>query len=278
MAIVVHHLDCGRMNPVGGSLMYGSGAHHRHLVCHVLLLELADRLVLVDTGFGLADIADPTRRLGGTFVNMVRPRLDPASAAVSQIESLGFSTNDVRDVIVTHMDVDHVGGLSDFPHARVHVAATELARAIARPSFHDRMRYRDVQWSHGPDWRRYDAAGEPWFGFPAVHDLDGLPPEILAIPLVGHSMGHSGIAIDTGGPGGDRWLLHCGDAYFHRGEVDRRQPRCPAMLRGFQWWVGADNEVRMANQARLRRLFEDPAADVHLFCAHDPEELDRCTT
>lgn len=275
MAIAVHHLDCGRMHPVGGGLVYGSRAQHRHLVCHVLLLELADRLVLVDTGFGLADIADPTGRLGGTFVNMLRPRLDPASTAVSQIEGLGFSGNDVRDVIVTHMDIDHIGGLSDFPQARVHVAATELDRAIARPGFHDRMRYRPVQWSHRPTWHRYDAVGEPWYGFPAVRDLDTLPPEILAIPLVGHSMGHSGIAVDTGRPGDQRWLLHCGDAYFHRGEVDREQPRCPAALRGFQWWVGADNTVRLANQARLRQLFEDPAADVSLFCAHDPEELGR---
>lgn len=275
MAIVVHHLDCGRMNPVGGGLIYGSGGRHRHLVCHVLLLELADRLVLVDTGFGLADIADPKGRLGGLVVNLLRPRLDPASAAVSQIEALGFSATDVRDVIVTHMDIDHIGGLSDFPHARVHVASTELEHAMNPRSSHERMRYRSVQWSHRPTWHRYDAAGEPWFGFPAVRDLDTLPPEILAIPLVGHSMGHSGIAIDTGRAGDERWLLHCGDAYFHRGEVERAQPRCPAMLRGFQRWVGADNPVRLANQARLQALFQDPAADVSLFCAHDPEELDR---
>jgi glyoxylase-like metal-dependent hydrolase (beta-lactamase superfamily II) len=51
-------------------------------------------------------------------------------------------------------------------------------------------------------------------GFEAVRDLDGLPPEILLVPLAGHTWGHSAVAIDTG----DGWLLHAGDAYFFRGE------------------------------------------------------------
>src|SRR3546814_2886084 len=58
--------------------------------------------------------------------------------------------------------------------------------------------------------------GERWFGFEAVRDLDGLPPEILLVPLPGHTWGHSGVAVQEDGGG---WLLHAGDAYFYRGEV-----------------------------------------------------------
>ena len=42
------------------------------------------------------------------------------------------------------------------------------------------------------------------------------------MPLVGHSRGHTGIAIH----GDEGWLLHCGDAYFHHGEV-ATPPACP---------------------------------------------------
>lgn len=46
----IHHLDCGTLRtPVS------------RMVCHVLLLEVEDRLVLVDTGFGTEDVRDPHR-------------------------------------------------------------------------------------------------------------------------------------------------------------------------------------------------------------------------
>lgn len=258
------------MSPLGGGpFLYGNSAH-RHLVCHCLLLELPDRLVLVDSGLGLADVADPFARLGSTFVRAMRPRLEPGDTAAQRIEELGLRTDDVRDIVLTHMDLDHAGGLSDFPHARVHVAEAELTVATTRPRFGDRHRYRPQQWAHGPEWRSYGAAGEPWHGFPAVRDLDTLPPEILMVPLVGHSMGHSGVAIDTG----RGWLLHCGDAYYHRGEVDRDPPHAPALIRAFERIVADDDVARRANQARLHELFSTPTAEVTMFCAHDTEELE----
>jgi len=257
------------MAPLGGTLLYGRGTSHRHLVCHCLLLELNDRLVLVDSGIGLADVADPRRRLGTMFVNVVRPVLDPHWTAVQQLESIGFSADDVTDIVLTHMDLDHAGGLSDFPHAEVHVAENEFVHAQARPTRADRARYRPLQWSHGVHWNRYVADGEPWFGFAAVRQLIELPPEILLVPLLGHTFGHCGVAVDTG----NGWLLHCGDAYFHRGVVDREQPPEPPLLRAFERYAQVDGPLRLRNQERLRELFVEHRHDVRLFCAHDPEEF-----
>jgi len=61
----VHHLDAGTMHPPGPEV-----------VCHVVLVEGPDGLVLVDTGFGLADVAAPARRLG-PLRHLLRPALDP---------------------------------------------------------------------------------------------------------------------------------------------------------------------------------------------------------
>ena len=57
----------------------------------------------------------------------------------------------------------------------------------------------------------YDGnAGEPWFGFGRVRGLNGLPPEVLMVPLLGHPWGHAGVAVQ-----GERgWLLMAGDACF----------------------------------------------------------------
>lgn len=72
---------------------------------------------------------------------------------------------------------------------------TERATAGDRRGLIRRHRYLPAQWDGLADWREYDEGGEPWFGFPAVRALNGLPPEILMVPLAGHTPGHAGIAV-----------------------------------------------------------------------------------
>ena len=274
MSLKVHHLNCGSLCPVGGRLFTGRGSilERGSLVCHCLLIETPrDGLVLVDTGFGTPDVADPRGKLGAPFVAVTHPRALLEETAVHQVRRLGFDPSDVRHILVTHLDLDHAGGLVDFPRARVHVYETEYHAAM-KPTLRDSQRYKAHQWAHGPAWALYPtAAGEPWFGFPCVRALDGLPPEILLVPLPGHSRGHSVIAVEAS----DGWLLHAGDAYFFRGEIHENDPPCPAGLRLFQSLVEADHAQRTANQRRLRELERAHGSEVRIFCAHDPVELER---
>lgn len=270
----VHHLNCGTMAPFGGRLLDGTGSPFgcARLVCHCLLIETEDGLVLVDTGFGLADVARPKETLPGFFRAGVRPVLQAGETAARQIEALGFAPSDVRHIVLTHLDLDHAGGLRDFPTAQVHVNAAELAAARNPITLNERQRYRAEQWSHHPEWVEHETTGERWHGFEAVRELKGLPPEILLIPLGGHTRGHVGVVVDTGSSDRPRWLVHAGDSYFHRGQVQPR-PSCPPGLRAFQFLVQADQTTRLANVARLRELAADP--QVTVFCAHDPVELER---
>lgn len=285
----VHHLNCGTICPPLGRLTRGEGGlfSRGRMVCHCLLVETDAGLVLVDTGIGLGDMADPRGRLGPAFVGLFGPRLDPTETAVHQVEALGFSSRDVRHIVVTHLDLDHAGGLSDFPDADVHVYRPEHAAAMHRATLRERERYRPAQWAHGPRFHLYDAGGEPWFGFDCVRQLDGLPPEILLVPIAGHSRGHAAVAVrapaDASGADsapwsrrGGSWLLHAGDAYFYRGEMDPNRRTCPVGLEIFQRSVAFDDEARRANQERLRALARDHAAQVRVFSAHDDVELARC--
>ena len=215
----VHHLNCGTCCPVGGRLFDGtSDSIVGHLVCHCLLIETGAGLILVDTGFGTRDVGHPYRRLSPFFRALNNPQLRERETAAAQVRALGFDPGDVRHIIVTHLDFDHAGGIEDFPRAAVHVTAREKEVADARQggAFVGTRRYRPQQWDEVEDWRLYPfGGGERWFGFDAVRDLDGLPQEILLLPLAGHTWGHAGVAIrEEGG-----WLLHAGDAYFYRGEV-----------------------------------------------------------
>ena len=155
----VHHLNCGTMRPRGAP----------PIVTHVLLVEADNGLVLVDTGYGQADVSDP-RRLGPVR-HLLRPAYDPEETAVRQVERLGFRPADVRDIVITHFDFDHIGGLADFPDARVHVSSAEVRDAVVSPSWRERLRYRAIQWAHHPRIVEHDARGDAWHGFGAAIQL-----------------------------------------------------------------------------------------------------------
>jgi glyoxylase-like metal-dependent hydrolase (beta-lactamase superfamily II) len=252
----------GSRSGKGGLLRRG------HMVCHCLLLETDDGLALVDTGLGTEDMANPGKRLGRAFVAMTGLVARQEDTALAQVERLGFQRSDVRHILVTHLDLDHAGGLADFPDATVHVHRLEQEAAFNRPTRLERERYRSVQWAHQPRWQTHTTDGERWYGFESVRAVPGSRDEILLVPLVGHSRGHSGIAVktDTG------WLLHAGDAYFAHNEIHRTPPRCPPMLDVFQRIVQVDGEARLANQARLRTLVT-AYSEVQVICAHDESEL-----
>ena len=232
------------------------------MVAHCLLIEAGGELVLVDTGFGTGDCSNP-ERLGQPFRALVAPELHENETAVRQIEAMGHDPKDVRHIISTHLDVDHAGGLGDFPDAQVHVFGTELA-ATKNPPLKERTRYIKAHWAHGPKWVEYSTDGDSWFGFESVRLLPDLDGEIALIPLHGHSTGHCGVAVNTG----DGWLLHAGDSFFFRGEIEMPR-RCPVGLRFFQTLNQADGKARHRNQERLRELNRDHGDEVTLICSHD---------
>jgi glyoxylase-like metal-dependent hydrolase (beta-lactamase superfamily II) len=235
------------------------------LVAHCLVVVGDQGLTLVDTGFGTDDVAEQGGRLGRAFVRLVGARFDLGQTAVAQLAELGHRPEDVRDIVVTHLDLDHAGGLSDFPHARVHVHRAEL-EAARHPRVSERARYVRAQWAHGPRWVEHVEDGDTWHGFAAVHALG---EDVVMVPLPGHTRGHSGVAVRR--PEGG-WLLHAGDAYFHAG--DKELPRtCPPGLRLFQAAMAVDGSARRANLGRLQELHRDHRADVTVFCAHDRTEL-----
>jgi glyoxylase-like metal-dependent hydrolase (beta-lactamase superfamily II) len=268
----IHHLSCGSLCPHGGSLIGGEGGPltRASIVCHCLLIESSDGLVLVDTGFGSADARNPAQ-LGQAFRLSLSPRPRHEETALAQVEALGFSPADVRHIVATHLDPDHAGGLPDFPAAEVHVLAPELAAAL-HPSLRERARYRRAHIAHGPRWVEHDtgAGGERWFGFESIRILPGLDVEVALIPLAGHSRGHTGIAVNKG----DGWLLHCGDAYFRQAQIET-PPSCPPLLTAFQRLLASDHGARVANTERLRELAASHGDEVTLFSSHDPHELER---
>ncbi len=256
------------MHPLGRRLLTGEGSTFERttMVSHVLVIESEAGLVLVDSGIGLDDVREPQKRLGRNFVKAVCPELDESRTALRQLERLGYAASDVQHIVLTHLDVDHAGGLSDFPDARVHVLKSEYEAATKRATHNEAQRYRPIQWAHGPNWELHElGGGERFFGFERVRAI--VEPEVFLLPAGGHTRGHAVVVVRSG----DTWLVHAGDAYFHHDEV-ADPPRCPPGLALLQRLLSVDNAARVANQTRLRELKREAGGHVRVFCAHDEEE------
>jgi glyoxylase-like metal-dependent hydrolase (beta-lactamase superfamily II) len=243
----VHHINGGTLH----------APPNPKAACHCLLLEDAAGLALVDAGIGLLDVRDPVGRIGQEIIDIGGFQFDERETVVRQIEKLGFSADDVKHVLLTHADPDHAGGLADFPHAAVHVAREELA-AVNDGHF----RYRPPQFAHGPRWVPHAATTRDWFGLEVRPVPLGFASEVLLVPLFGHTRGHCGVAIQQQG---DRWILHVGDAYYLRVELETDEHPVSALAA-----ARAEDDVhRRANLDRLRGLSLDHGFQVTMFGYHD---------
>lgn len=170
---------------------------------NAVLVQSAGRTVLVDTGAGdkMAAMAPTLGRL-----------LDSLAAA-------GVQPGEVDAVVMTHLHIDHWGGLTGnggtalFPRAELVVPAAEAAywldsAAMAAAPDDIKPRFAGAQ-----------AAVAPYRDRTRLFDGAEAVPGLQAVPLPGHSPGHTGYLVGGGG----RRLLIWGDV-MHVPDVQAARP------------------------------------------------------
>jgi glyoxylase-like metal-dependent hydrolase (beta-lactamase superfamily II) len=248
--------------------IYGQKGLHAKMVCHCLLVETDKGLVLIDTGFGTQDYLHPQTRLGRLFSKMSAIQFDFTLTAVAQIQQLGFQPSDVKHILVSHLDLDHAGGISDFPQATIHILSSEY-NAAQKLSMMNKLRYRPQQFKNHRHWNFLEPKnGESWFNFHKVQGFHMFNDEILLIPLLGHTTGHCGIAIKQH----NGWVFFCGDAYYSHLELDPNH-KLP-LLDKLERLFAENNTARLKTLSEIQRLAQNEPR-IEIICAHDPVELDR---
>lgn len=109
------------------------------------------RRVMIDAGFG-----------------------SPRGELLAEMRAAGLAPESVSDVLVTHIHPDHVGGLPDFPNAKVHVAREEYEAWARDPARKGLAKYL-------PDESRLDL-----FSYGVE-----LFPGLTALKVPGHTPGHT---------------------------------------------------------------------------------------
>lgn len=270
----IHHLNTGTFRPIGGRLVSDGVAGFRggRAVSHCLLIETAkDGLVLVDTGPG-ASLRPAGRMLELAFNVALRPDYGPVESPSAQVKALGFDPTDVRHILLTHLDPDHIGGLVEFPWAQVHLSQTELDAATAPRHFRERL-FAHGQWAHGVQWAPIPDSTETWKGIPNARTISGLPDGIVAVALPGHTEGHTGYAVATDAATTSDWILHGGDSHFSRLQIaPEAGHKVPLGIKAFYRLTQYDAVVQRQTLARLVDAHASP--EVRIICSHDPRHID----
>ena len=178
------------------------GAPRRATTAHALfaLLEHPTHgLVLFDTGYA-PRVLNAFRVFPFWVYGVLTPTTTrPEWSARAQLERLGFKPTDVRWVIVSHLHADHIGGLRDFPNARIVLSAEALKvsrlrgfRAL-RHGFLPMLAPDDLEQRVSVIPNFEDAPLEP---FGVTHDLfqDGT---VRLLRLPGHARGQIGAYIES---------------------------------------------------------------------------------
>ena len=195
---------------------------------NVVVVRSGGRTVLIDAGMGAE-----------------YPDFPPAGGLLTlRLEAAGIDPASVTDVVLTHMHMDHIGGLlvdgvrdQLRPDLRVHLAAAEtefwaspdFSRVSMPPGFPDALRRAAKRFLN-----EYRSQMRP---FETEYEV---APGVVVRRTGGHTPGHSVVRLASGG---DR-LTFAGDAVF---QVGFEHP---------DWYNGFEHDPEEAARVRVRLLRE----------------------
>ena len=183
---------------------------------NVLYFTSGGAHVLADVGFGQSG----------------RPKMGQVEAGLNE---LGLSASDIDIIFLTHFHGDHIAGLYDdsgklsFPNARYRTAQAEWDEWQARWSASDDLAHKD-------NLEKMISLQDK---IELVQDGDALAPGVSVVGMPGHTLGHSGLLLESG----DDQLLHVVDI-LHQ----------PFQFAHTEWQFVFDSDGDMATETRRRIL------------------------
>jgi glyoxylase-like metal-dependent hydrolase (beta-lactamase superfamily II) len=223
------------------------------------VIERADGLVLFDTGQDRASVTDagylPEGLAGLLNRRLARFDISPDQTLAAQLAGIGYDIADVHTAVLSHLHVDHIGGLPGLTHATIVTSRAER-EALGRPLAQLNGLMRDHILLPGLRWQLItpQPTGDPSLApFTAAHDLFG-DGSLVLLPTPGHTPGSLSLLVRRPGSAP---LLMVGDLTFDAGLLEHEH--VPGIGRHRQ----LRDSTRKINMIRARY------PDLAVLAAHD---------
>jgi N-acyl homoserine lactone hydrolase len=212
-------------------------------------IEHREGVIVIDTGQG-THLLETGKSLHPYVRWEVVFRIEPEQEIGPQLRALGIGQRDVKRVVLTHLHMDHDGGLAHFPGSEIFVARGEFDTARG---WAGRVRgYLPNRW---PSW--FDpvplALGEPFGPFAASKRLTATG-DVVAVATPGHTAHHISVLAQYG----DTTFFLAGDTSYNE----------ELMLAGSVDGVSSDEQVSRATLNAIKQLARERPT-VYL-PTHDP--------
>ncbi|WP_454299443.1 MBL fold metallo-hydrolase [Salana multivorans] len=291
----VHLLEAGSTKQLGAIARRGGPWRPVRFPALVAVIEHPGGVVVVDTGYSARAVAGLRHGLSRIYGALLPASVSPRETISVQLDRLGLGP--VTDVVLTHLHLDHVGGLADLLELCEWDQGTRPRVVVDRESVVTFRRACNVRrlvrgWVPGtiPETVDNDVtdpaelpwAREPWARLaplPTGRDLLG-DGSIVLVPLDGHAGGHLGVlvrALGVNGAGVDGGradsagvdLLLLGDAAWDvRAVTERALPAVPVRLISHDWPSYVRTLARLRSVLRRR-------PDLQLLPSHDEAAIAR---
>lgn len=218
-------------------------------------IEHREGVIIVDTGQG-AHLLEARKSLHPYLRWKVEFRIDRDEEVGPQLRALGIGPGDIRCVLLTHLHMDHDGGLAHFRDSKILVASNELRIASG---WAGRLRgYLPHRWPSWFDPVPLQLADGPFGPFSASRRLTDAG-DVLAVATPGHTADHISVVVQDG----DTTIFLAGDASYTE----------DLMLAGKVDGVSANDHVARATLDAIER-FVQTQPTIYL-PTHDPQSAVR---